>query len=94
MISGSKLQYFAIETLPFTNNNGMIMSGKSWSKIGGKLVQVSSGKSVWGVNKSGNIYKYRGNNKWKHIPGRLTNVRVNIFTYNIICLKDSKPMKP
>ena len=45
-----------------------------WKHVNGRLVHISSGKSVWGVSKNDNIYRYRGNNKWTHIPGKLMNV--------------------
>jgi len=51
--------------------------GKSWTKIAGALVQVASGAEVWGVNSGDNIYKYLGNNKWQHMPGKLTNIDVS-----------------
>ena len=59
---------------PIYNDNMIHMSGNSWTQIAGKLVQVASGSSVWGVNGGDNIYKYLGNNRWQQIPGKLTNV--------------------
>ena len=51
--------------------------GKTWTKIAGGLVQVSSGASVWGVTKADGIFKYLGDNRWQQIGGRLTNVDVS-----------------
>jgi len=53
--------------------------GESWAQMSGKLVQVSSGESVWGVNSAGNIYykKYNWRNSWELIPGNLYNVAVS-----------------
>ena len=51
-------------------------TGRSWRRISGNLVHISVGSQVWGVNRGQHIYKYMGGNRWKHMPGRLVNVRV------------------
>jgi len=52
-------------------------NGRSWTHVAGKLVQISSGSQVWGVNKHDYIFRYLGNNRWQHIPGRLMNIDVS-----------------
>lgn len=49
-----------------------------WKQVRGRLVHISSGKSVWGVNKNGDIYRYRGANRWTHIGGKLIDVSTHI----------------
>ena len=48
-------------------------------QIPGKLVHVSAGDSVWGVNKDNDIFTCsgEGNYTWRHVPGKLTNVDVS-----------------
>ena len=40
-------------------------------------MHVAVGRSIWGVNKKHQIFKYLGSNKWKHIAGALTNIDVS-----------------
>jgi len=42
-----------------------------------KLVHVSSGASVWGVDSNGKVYKRFGDQDWKRIKGELTNIDVS-----------------
>ena len=56
----------------------MKILGTSWTNVGGKLVQIASGASVWGVNRADMIYKRTGNT-WTNIAGRLTNVSSSRF---------------
>jgi len=51
-------------------------NGINWDQIGGALVQISSGKTVWGVNRHDMIYEWAGNH-WVNIAGRLVNVDVS-----------------
>jgi len=52
---------------------------KRWLRIRfeGKMAIISSGKSVWGVNRKGEIYKHMGRNKWRRIKGALRIVDVS-----------------
>lgn len=59
------------------DNAGKIYTwNNEWQQVAGRLVHISSGKQVWGVNSHDDIYRYNGNNKWTHIGGKLINVRL------------------
>ena len=50
----------------------------SWTKVGGRLVQISSGASIWGVNSNDEIYTRRnGDSGWTKVSGGLINVAVS-----------------
>jgi hypothetical protein len=59
----------------------VLVSGNSWHPVFpfATLVQVSAGSdgAVWGVDSSGNVYRYRGGRLWRQITGlQLTQVSV------------------
>ena len=54
-----------------------LLLGRSWTRISGNLVHISVGSEVWGINRHHHIYKYLGGNRWKRIPGGLTNVSLS-----------------
>jgi hypothetical protein len=54
-------------------------TGRSWTRISGRLVHISVGSQVWGINRQQYIYMYLGRNRWKLMPGRLTNVSLIIY---------------
>ena len=59
------------------DNAGKIYTwNNEWQQVAGRLVHISSGKQVWGVNSHDDIYRYNGNNKWTHIGGKLINVSI------------------
>ena len=45
--------------------------------MSGKLVQIASGGSIWGVNTHDNIYRRDvGDSSWTQVSGKLTNVSI------------------
>ena len=70
------------------NNAGKIYNwNNGWKVVSGSLTHVSSGKSVWGVNKKDDIFRYRGDNKWTRIPGKLVNVS-QILNFRLLIIID------
>src|SRR6266550_123654 len=49
-----------------------------WKRISGHLTRISAGmaRNVWGVNSSGHVYRYTGDDKnpWVRVPGTLTEI--------------------
>ena len=62
------------------NTHGQIYKwgSGSWTEVAGRLAQISSGSSIWGVNSNDDIYTRRSwESRWTQVSGKLMNVAVS-----------------